>query len=98
MREVSPMQPAAMMTPKTAAASSKRTTLVLGSRLCITAPQNRILQYLKNTFAQSISTLGLYLFTLRNEIEISPVPGGFPGYGPSTFGTAVYVTLQNVIS
>lgn len=34
--EVSPMQPAAMMTPNTAAASSSSTTLVLGSRLCIT--------------------------------------------------------------
>lgn len=31
------MQPAAMMTPNTAAASSSSTTLVLGSRLCITA-------------------------------------------------------------
>lgn len=37
VREVSPMQPAAMMTPNTAAASSSSTTLVLGSRLCITA-------------------------------------------------------------
>lgn len=37
VREVSPMQPAAMMTPNTAAASSSSTTLVLGSRLCSTA-------------------------------------------------------------
>lgn len=35
--EVRPMQPAAMMTPTTAAASSSSTTLVLGSRLWITA-------------------------------------------------------------
>lgn len=31
------MQPAARMTPSTAAVSSSSTTLVLGSRLCITA-------------------------------------------------------------
>lgn len=34
--EVRPIQPAAITTPKTAAASSSKTTLVLGSRLCIT--------------------------------------------------------------
>lgn len=39
--EVSPMQPAAIMTPNTAAASSSSTTLVLGSRLCITAHMER---------------------------------------------------------
>lgn len=34
--EVRPIQPAAITTPRTAAASSSKTTLVLGSRLCIT--------------------------------------------------------------
>lgn len=97
MSEVSPMQPAAMMTPKTAAASSRRTTLVLGSRLCITAPENRTESFnnsqihLRSQYPHWASIF----FKLRNEIEITPVPGG---HGPSPFGTAVYVTLQNSIS
>lgn len=55
VRDVSPIHPAASTTPSTAAVSSNRTTLVLGSRLCITVihKQTRIIKLIISKRSQN---------------------------------------------